>query len=71
MLILCFDAGFWPKTGLICIDIAMLNLIFPFDKPTGGFIINNISINREQDSKIRMGGTIQGGVCRIGYFSQT
>jgi hypothetical protein len=42
---------FDPKTGLIYIDIAMLKVIFPFDKPTGGFIINNISINREQDAK--------------------
>jgi hypothetical protein len=57
---------FDPKTGLIY----MLNVIFLFDKPTGAFIIDNISINREQGSK-RMGGRTQGGVCRIWHFSQT
>jgi hypothetical protein len=49
----------------------MLNVILPFDKPPGSFIINNISINREQDSKMRMGVIIQGGVFRIWYFSPT
>jgi hypothetical protein len=49
----------------------MLNVIFLFDKPTGAFIIDNISINREQGSKMRMGGRTQGGVCRIWHFSQT
>jgi hypothetical protein len=59
---------FDPKTGLIYIDIATLNVIFSFDKPTGGFIINNISINREQDSKMRMGGKYKEAFAGYGIF---